>query len=202
RVAARLDQPDRALVAARGHADRAADRDLLHDDLVGNEVRDRPEALHAGEHDGAAGPHVLEPLAPRPARARAPLHPAPPPPPPRRRRPRRPVSPRTRRFASSFSTSSVAFAPTSRASASLRASAARPVTTICDAPASRHASTEARPRCPGPRISTVSPGPVSGISTAQRKPAPSGLKSTARLGSSDGSILWTIEFGWRYMSSA
>ena len=52
---------------------------------------------------------------------------------------------------------------------------------IVSAPASRAAITLASPRCPGPRISTVSPGPVRGISTAQRKPAPSGLNITARL---------------------
>ena len=50
---------------------------------------------------------------------------------------------------------------------------------IFAAPASRQASTLARPRWPGPRITTVSPGPVCGISTAQRKPAPSGLNITA-----------------------
>ena len=53
---------------------------------------------------------------------------------------------------------------------------------IVSAPAARAAMTLARPRWPGPRISTVSPGPVSGISTAQRKPAPSGLNITASAG--------------------
>ena len=51
----------------------------------------------------------------------------------------------------------------------------------CRRPAARAAITLARPRWPGPRISTLSPGPVSGISTAQRKPAPSGLNITAML---------------------
>ena len=64
---------------------------------------------------------------------------------------------------------------------------------IWSAPAARHAITLARPRWPGPRISTVSPGPVRGISTAQRKPAPSGLNITAVLASSARSILCTTE---------
>jgi hypothetical protein len=39
----------------------------------------------------------------------------------------------------------------------------------------------------------VSPGPVRGISTAQRKPAPSGLNITAVLGASELSTLCTTE---------
>jgi hypothetical protein len=99
----------------------------------------------------------------------------------------------------SFWTSIVASAPKARAISSLRASASSPVTMIRSAPASRHASTLASPRWPGPMMTTVSPGPVLGISTAQRKPAPSGLNMTAVSGGSVGSILCTTAFGSRYM---
>src|SRR5947207_1767593 len=50
---------------------------------------------------------------------------------------------------------------------------------IVSAPAARAAMTLVSPRGPGPRTRTVSPGPVAGISTAQRNPAPSGLNMTA-----------------------
>jgi hypothetical protein len=65
------------------------------------------------------------------------------------------------------------------------------------APASRAATTEARPRWPGPSTAIVSPGWRLGISTAQRKPAPMGLKSVAISGGIDSSILWTTECGER-----
>ena len=45
------------------------------------------------------------------------------------------------------------------------------------------AAAELKPRIPGPNTATMSPGPVSGISTAQRMPAPSGLKAVASTGS-------------------
>ena len=57
----------------------------------------------------------------------------------------------------------------------------------------------ARPRWPGPSTSTVSPGPVRGISTAQRNPAPSGLNSTAMPAGTSVRIRCTIEWGSRYM---
>src|SRR5262249_34212917 len=47
---ARLDQPDRRLVAGGRHADRAFYVDLLHHDEIGHEVVDRAKALHPGEH--------------------------------------------------------------------------------------------------------------------------------------------------------
>ena len=115
-AAARLDQPDRARGSARrGHADRAAQRDLLHHDLVGDELRDRLEALHAGEHDGAAGRDVVERLGDRLRSRRSDTSTT-------TSAPRPSVSSRMRRRASSFSTSIVWSAPNSRASASLCAS--------------------------------------------------------------------------------
>ena len=73
---------------------------------------------------------------------------------------------------------------------------------IVPAPTSRHATTHARPRWPGPSITTESPGRVFGISTAQRNPAPSGLNITASCGDSVGSTRCTMVFGARYMYCA
>ena len=70
RAAARLDQLDRAAIAGRGDPDRAAQLDLLQHDLVGDELRDRLPALDAGQHDGAAGRHVVERLGDRGASSR------------------------------------------------------------------------------------------------------------------------------------
>ena len=73
---------------------------------------------------------------------------------------------------------------------------------IVSAPAARAAMTLAKPRWPGPRIRTVSPGPVSGMSTAQRKPAPSGLNITATDAGTSARMRCRIEHGSRYMYSA
>ena len=70
---------------------------------------------------------------------------------------------------------------------------------IRSAPAARAAMTLVSPRWPGPRISTVSPGPVRGSSTAQRNPAPSGLKITAMLGGMSARMRCGIENGSRCM---
>ena len=149
-------------------AERPHHRELLHHHQIADEVGHRLEALHAGEHD--AGVRRGEPERLRHRRRRVRTRPRP----RRRRRGRR--SARARDVARPrCSTSIVWSAPSSRASASLAASRERPVTMIRSAPAARAAMTLASPRWPGPRISTVSPGPVRGISTAQRNPAPSGL---------------------------
>ena len=71
-----------------------------------------------------------------------------------------PVTSSTRSTVSSASTSMHTSAPNSLASASFPASRDSPVTMIVPAPATREASTAARPRWPAPRISTVSPSPT------------------------------------------
>ncbi len=107
----------------------------------------------------------------------------------------------TRSTTFSSSTLIVWSAPSSRASASLPASLPSPVTMIVPAPAARAAITEARPRWPGPRMSTVSPSPTSPRNAAQRTPAPSGLNITARWGGRSLETLCRIAHGCRYRSS-
>src|SRR3989442_1460412 len=80
-----------------------------------------------------------------------------------------PVASRTLATTSCFSTSIAASAPSSRASASLSASRPRPVMTTCFAPAARAAITQQSPRCPAPRITTRSPGPVPGDRAGPRQ---------------------------------
>ena len=113
-----------------------------------------------------------------------------------------PVISRTRAVGCSRSMSIVWCAPNSRASASFRSSRERPVTIMHPAPASRAAITLASPRWPGPRITIVSPTAVRGRSTAQRKPAPIGLKSTASSAGTSFDILCTRQCAPMYRYSA
>ena len=74
--------------------------------------------------------------------------------------------------------------------------------TTCLAPAARAAMTQQSPRCPAPRITTRSRGPVPGIEPAHESPAASGLNITATPAGSVGSIFFITEYGDRYMRSA
>ncbi len=90
-----------------------------------------------------------------------------------------PVISRTRATTSPASALTVASAPSSRAIASFCSSRPSPVMTICLAPAARAAITQQSPRCPAPRTTTRSPGPVAGTEAAHESPAASGLNITA-----------------------
>ena len=188
-IFAGLDEPDCFLVVRVVDAEGTVDGELFHDDSVAEEVRDGiAEALGAGEDDatastgevdrlgdglGSVGGDVDDDVG---AGGRSWL---------RGRQVR----------TSSRSATIVKSAPNSRARASFGASFSRPVTMMRPAPASLAASTLPRPRWPGPRMTIVSPGWRRGISTAQRNPAPIGLKSVAMAGSIDSSIVWTTDVG-------
>ena len=136
----RLDQADRAPIARRRHADRAPDRDLLHHDLVRDEVPGS-HGIPSQPASTTCPPHsrVVRGIRRRASSRRRTRR--------RRCRPRR--RPSARGSAPSrprLSASIVTSAPNCRASASFSASAASPVTMIFDAPASRQAITLARPR--------------------------------------------------------
>ena len=166
---------------------------LLHHDQVADEVGHRLEALDAGEHDAAAVRDVVQRLRDR-LRSRWPT-----PRPPRRRRGRRSAR-CTRRRTSSCSTSITWSAPSSRASASLAASRVEPGDD--DACRRRRRAPRSRWRGragPGRGSARCRRGRCRGSSTAQRKPAPSGLNITAMLAGRSARIWCTIEHGSRYM---
>src|SRR3954470_22807961 len=114
-----------------------------------------------------------------------------------------PVASRSAATGSSTATSTARSAPNRDASASRSASLAPvPVSMTKSAPASLAPAAAHSPRMPGPRTATTSPGPVAGIVAPQRIPAPSGLNTVARTGSSAAGTGSTIESGARYWYSA
>ena len=96
----------------------------------------------------------------------------------------------------------VTSAPSSRASANRVASAAVPVTMISPTPASRSATTQPSPCCPGPCTTTTSPSRGRATCCAQRMPLASGTNSAARSGRTPSGTRCMAVLGCRYMYCA